>query len=353
MTITSQARRRLLAGAVQVCAAGMLPALFAPQAAAQQGGPATGSAPAPAPAKPGTWLVLLGTRAGPGIDLSRAQTASVVVVDGRPYLVDCGYGALRQLVAAHIGYLQIDRVFFTHLHDDHTGDLAALLSFQWTNGKTTPTDAFGPFGTASMVQSAVSFFHANVEIRTVDEGRSVDATRQFHGHDVTAAATPVEVFKDDKVTVTAVANTHYPARSLARMPDRSFALRFDTPHRSIVFSGDTAYSENVVTLARNADVFVCEVIDQRVIDQMRERAAAAAAAGNPINIFRHVAETHSSPSDVARMATEANVRTVVLNHEGAGAAPTGDLAFPVTGFIEAVRKGFTGEVIVGDDLMVL
>jgi len=297
--------------------------------------------------------VLLGTRAGPGIDLSRAQTSSAVVVDGRPYLVDCGYGALRQLVAAHVGYLQIDTLFFTHLHDDHTGDLAALLSFQWTNGKTTPTDAYGPFGTTSMVQSAVSFFHANVEIRTVDEGRTVDAARQFHGHDMTAAATPVEIFKDDKVRVTAVANTHYPPRSLARMPDRSFALRFDTPHRSIVFSGDTAYSQNLVTLARNADVFVCEVIDARVLEQMRERAAAAAAAGNPNNIFRHVAETHSSPADVARMASEANVRTVVLNHEGPGPAPTGQLAFPVTDFIEAVRKGFSGEVIVGDDLMVL
>jgi ribonuclease BN (tRNA processing enzyme) len=353
MNISSRTRRRLLAGAVQVCAAGLLPAVLLSQAAAQQGGPAIGSAPPPAPVKPGTWLVLLGTHAGPGIDLSRAQTASAVVVDGRPYLVDCGYGALRQLVAGHVGYLQIGSVFLTHLHDDHSADLAALLSFQWTNGKTTPTDVYGPFGTASMVESALSFFHANVEIRTVDEGRTVDAVRQFHGHDVTAGAGPQVIFKDDKVTVTAVENTHYPARSLARIPDRSFAFRFDTPHRSIVFSGDTAYSQNLVTLARNADVFVCEVIDQGVLDDMRQRASAAAAAGNPNNIFRHVAETHSSPADVARMATAANVRTVVLNHEGAGPAPTGELAYPVTGFIEAVRKGFAGEVIVGEDLMVL
>lgn len=352
MDITSKSRRRLLAGAVQVCAAGLLPAVLLRQAAAQEGGPALGSAPPAAPVKSGTWLVLLGTHAGPGIDLSRAQTASAVVVDGRPYLVDCGYGALRQLVAGHVGYLQIGSVFLTHLHDDHTGDLAALLSFQWTNGKTTPTDVYGPFGTASMVEAAVSFFHANVEIRTVDEGRSVDAVRQFHGHDATAA-TPQVIFKDDKITVTAVQNTHYPARSLARMPDRSFAYRFDTPHRSIVFSGDTAYSQNLVTLAHNADVFVCEVIDQSVLNDMRKRANAAAAAGNPNNIFRHVADTHSSPADVARMATEANVRTVVLNHEGAGPSPTGDLAYPVSGFIDAVRKGFAGEVIVGADLMVI
>jgi ribonuclease BN (tRNA processing enzyme) len=225
MTIVSQARRSLLQGAVQLCSAALLPALLVPPASAQQ---------AVAAARPGTWLVLLGTRGGPGIDVTRAQTASAVVVDGRPYLVDCGYGALRQLVASNVGYLQLDTVFLTHLHDDHTGDLAALLSYQWTNGKTTPTDAYGPYGTANLVQAALAFFRANLEIRTVDEGRTVDAAKQFHGHDVAAAALPVQILKDDRVTVTAIENAHYPARSTARMPHRSLgtALRHQGPfHR--------------------------------------------------------------------------------------------------------------------------
>ena len=355
MPSESQTRRRLLAGAVQLCAAGLLSAVWPPDSNAQQasGGPAIGDPPAPVPVRPGTWLVLLGTRGGPGIDLSRAQSSSAVVVDGRPYLIDCGYGALRQLVASHVSYLQLDTIFFTHLHDDHTGDLAALLSYQWTNGKTTPTDAYGPFGTPDMVRAAVAFFRANVEIRTVDEGRTVNADQQFHGHEVPASVTPVQIFKDDRVTVTAVENGHYPPRATARMSHRSLALRVDTKDRSIVFSGDTPYTPNIVKLAHNADIFVCEVIDQTIIEQMRQRAAAAAAAGNPNNVFRHVAETHSSPADVARMATEANVRTVVLNHQVPGASTPGGLAYPITGFIDGVRKGFAGEVIVGDDLMVL
>ena len=95
--------------------------------------------------------MLLGTRGGPGIDPTRAQTASAVVVDGRAYLVDCGYGAVRQLAASNVGYLQVSTIFFTHLHDDHTGDLPALLSYQWTNGKTTATDAYGPYGTQQLI----------------------------------------------------------------------------------------------------------------------------------------------------------------------------------------------------------
>lgn len=162
---------------------------------------------------------------------------------------------------------------------------------------------------------------------------------------------PVLMFKDDRVTVTAVENTHYPERAKAKMRHRSLALRFDTADRSIVFSGDTAYSENVARLARNADLFVCEVVDAGLLQQMRERAQAAAAAGNPNNIFRHVADAHCSPTDVARMASKAGVKTVVLNHQVGG--QTQSLAYPVTAFIQGVRSGFSGEVIVGQDLMVL
>lgn len=348
----SVSRRGVLNSALALTACALLPPLAVPaRAQGEGGGVATAALPVGAGPNPGTWLVLLGTRGGPGIDVAHSQTASAVVVDGRPYLIDCGYGAVRQLVASNVGYLQISTIFFTHLHDDHTGDLAALLSYQWTNGKTTATDAYGPYGTAHLIEAAVSLIQTNVEIRTVDEGRTVDPRKQFHGHDSPALATPVQMFKDDRVSVTAVENTHYPERSKARMPHRSLALRMDTRQRSIVFCGDTAYSANIVGLARAADLFVCEVVDPAVLEQMRQRAATAAAAGNPNNIYRHVAETHSSPADVARMASEAGVKTVVLNHQVPGAA--GSLGYPVTGFIDAVRRGFAGEVIVGQDLMVL
>jgi ribonuclease BN (tRNA processing enzyme) len=369
MTATSWTRRRLLARAMQWCAAGSALPAISESAAAQTttaqstaagGSTARSGSSTAAPVRPdatraraGSWLVLLGTHGGPGIDLTRAQTASVVMVDGRPYLIDCGYGALRQLVASHVGYLGLDRIFLTHLHDDHTGDLAALMSFQWTNGKTAPTDIYGPYGTAQMVQAALNYFHANVAIRTVDEGRTIDPQQQFHGHDVPAVAQPQRIFSDERVEVSAVENAHYPPRSIARMPYRSIALRFDSRQRSIAFSGDTAYSPNVVNLARGADLFVCEVLDQSVLDQMRQRARAAALAGNPNNIFRHVAETHCSPADVARMATEANVKAVVLNHLVLGPALPGGVGYPITTLIDAVRAGFRGEVILGEDLMVL
>ena len=347
-------RRTILGNALTLTATTLVPAVLSRTARAQDvGGGIVAATVAPQRGpRPGTWLVLLGTRAGPAIDLTRGQTGSAVVVDGRPYLIDCGYGTVRQLVASNVGYLQVNTVFFTHLHDDHTGDMAALLSYQWSNSKTTPTDAYGPYGTSRLISACVAVLRANAEIRTADEGRTVDVDAQFHGHDVTASDSPVEVFKDDRVTLTAIENTHFPPRSKANMRHRSLALRVVTKDRSIVFAGDTAYSANVARLAQGADVLVCEIGDAAVLAQMEERAKTEAAPGNPNNIYRHVAETHSSPADVGRMASEAGVRMVVLNHQLSGPV-SGGLAYPVTAFIQGVREKFSGEVIVGQDLMVL
>src|SRR5215213_5847225 len=144
-----------------------------------QGG---GAAPAPPPPVKGTQLVLLGTQGGPNVNLRRSQASNAVVVDGRAYLVDCGYGTLRSLVAAGIGYAQLGTAFITHLHDDHTADLPALMSLQWTGNRTQPTDIYGPDGTAAMVDAAIAFSKGNTDIRVTDEGRTTRPEQLFHGH---------------------------------------------------------------------------------------------------------------------------------------------------------------------------
>src|SRR6185437_8434505 len=130
-------RRDVLSSALGLSSATLASSALPTAALAQApgAGPATGALPVKTGPNPGAWVVLLGTRGGPGIDLAHPQTSAAVVVDGRPYLVDCGYGALRQLVASNVGFQQINTVFFTHLHNNHTGDFASLLSYQWTSGK--------------------------------------------------------------------------------------------------------------------------------------------------------------------------------------------------------------------------
>src|SRR5512143_3318072 len=134
-------RRGVLGSAAALAALGLVPHVVRAQS--------NRNAAAKPPAPKGTKLVMLGTRGGPGVDLGRGETASAVVADGVAYLLDCGYGTLRALVASGLGFQNVDTLFFSHLHNDHTADLAALLMHQWTSSKKTPTNIYGPYATAS------------------------------------------------------------------------------------------------------------------------------------------------------------------------------------------------------------
>ena len=297
-----------------------------------------------------TRLTLLGTQGGPNFTATRGECASVIVVDGQPLLVDCGYGTLAALKKADINHRQIARVFLTHLHDDHTADLAAFLTRQWTDGRIQPTEVIGPFGTRRMVDAVVAFGEANAAIRLVDEARSVKPAELLRARDVETTAMPSEIYRDAQVAVRAVENTHFPAESKRRMPYRSLAYRFDTPGRSLVISGDTAYSSGLVELAKGADVLVCEAMDvaamRKAFDGMVKRGMYA---DNPEGVWRHIVATHT-PLDVAgRMAAEARVGTLVLTHIIPGALDT----LPDEHYRDAVRKTFTGRIVVGRDQMVL
>jgi ribonuclease BN (tRNA processing enzyme) len=172
----------------------------------------------------------------------------------------------------------------------------------------------------------------------------------FSGRDIEATVAPTEVFADDRVTVSSVENTHFPESAKQAVPYRAVSYRFDSRDRSVTISGDTAYSENLVQLAEGSDVFVCETIEAATTRANFERRVAAGAyADNPEGIWKHILETHSSTEDVGRMAAEAGVTTLVLTHLLPGALM--DVSDDI--YLEGIRRHFDGEVIVGQDLMVI
>jgi ribonuclease BN (tRNA processing enzyme) len=132
----------------------------------------------------------------------------------------------------------------------------------------------------------------------------------------------------------------------------SINLGFDMADRSIVFSGDTAYSPALVELARNADLFVCETIEMALYQRLLQQAEQEEAkTGNINSIPRHIVETHSTTEDVGRMAAAARVTTVVLSHLLPGSNPARGGELDDAAYIDGVRKHFDGEVIVGRDQM--
>jgi len=300
-----------------------------------------------------TNIILLGTQGGPNFNLQRGETASLLVVDNVPYLIDCGYGTKRAILEAGINFLNLPTIFLTHLHDDHVADLPALLSHQWTQGRVEPTTVFGPYGTDDLVTAALQFSQANTTIRFVDEQRSLQPATVFSGQVIPATQTIHSAFEDERVKVSTIENTHFPDWAKAQMPYRALSYRFETADRSVVFSGDTTYSENLVTLAKDADVFVCETIQ---LAKTREWFDLASAGGEGDlyqdareGIWQHIIETHASTEEAGRMAAEAGVKTLVLNH----ILPGSLMDEPDEIYLEGIRQHFDGEVIVGTDGMVI
>ena len=278
---------------------------------------------------PRTRLVLLGTAGGPTPKVKAAAPAQAIVVGDRFYLVDCGDGVARQLALARLPIKDMRAVFITHQHSDHNAGYGPLFLLAWAANISVPVDTYGPPPLTEMTAKLVEAYRYDIEVRTADEGR-IPLAPLIRPHEVTGEG---EVFKDDRVRVTAALNDHPPIK-------HSFAYRFDTADRSIVISGDTRYSENVVKLAKGADVLVHEVVSRDFWNRPNPP--------QPPSVVRHILASHTDAADVGRVAAAAGVGTLVLSHlvptEGPN-APTDD------DWIAAVRRHFPGKVIVGKDLL--
>jgi ribonuclease BN (tRNA processing enzyme) len=347
-----------------------------------------GMAPRSGPAGSGeierhrTRLVLLGTAGGPVWYGQRQGIASAVVVDGSVYVVDCGEGVGRQYRRANFAPFEGRRtlqglrgIFLTHLHSDHCVDYFNLWLFSWFNGiglnphvvqvhgpgnRGSLPPLFGPEpappvespdnptpGTVEMTQYLLQAYAADINDRMRDDRRPALQTR-FQAHDIplpswiAAGATsnpspdmePIDVYEDENVRVRAILVLHPPT-----FP--SFAYRFDSADGSIVFSGDTTVSTNLIKLARGTDILVHEVIDRAWVESRFEP---------PLDPFEqasinHLLNSHTTIEQVGEVAQRAGAGTLVLNH----LVPADN---PHRRWLEA-RGGFSERLIVGEDLMQL
>lgn len=333
------AERTIRAGLAGLLAAGLILALAAIDAEA----PAQG-----AEAHSGTRLITLGTRSGPRPTLARAQSANLLSVNGTHYLIDAGIGTTRRLTAAGIRPSDIGYIFISHGHDDHTGGLPAVVATAYNFSRTDTIAIFGPPGTAAQIDGMVQFLNVSSEIRISDCNRTIPIADIVEGHDVE----PGVIYRDGNVTVTAVENSHFnfPEGSPAYGKYKSYSYRFDTPDRSIVFSGDTGPSEALTNLARGADLLVTEVTFANAEELRAERIAQGAwdimSAEEQEGYIRHMVEEHLTQEEVGRMAAEAGVAAVLLTHLPSSSNRDEDYAR----FAAVVREAFDGEVMIAEDL---
>ena len=277
-------------------------------------------------------LILLGTGGGSTPKPNRSAPANAIVVNGDIYVIDCGSGVARQMVLAKLRLGALRRVFITHHHSDHNADYGNLLLLAWESDLARRVDTYGPPPLARMTRQFMAMNDYDIHTRIVDEGRP-PLERLIVPHEITGAG---PVMRDGAVTVTCALVDHPPVKP-------AFAYRFDCPDRSIVFSGDTRPSRNLVDLARGADVLVHEVMYLPALDRL------VRAEPNARTLRAHLLASHTSTEEVGRIATQAGVKTLVLSHF----VPGGEPVIPDEVWRDAVRPHFAGNLIVGRDLMEL
>lgn len=295
----------------------------------------------------GTRLILLGTSGGPTAQENRSQPASLLVVNGRPYLIDCGDGTVHQLKKAGFSAADVTHLFLTHLHFDHIGGLPSLMLVNWVSASPRPVEIHGPPGTAALVQSTLDYLKIPEALYAVLRPPRDAVAALVRARDVDVGK-PRLIFQDDRVRVTAVENSHYAAihpEGPVVGTTKSYAYRVDTPDRSIVFTGDTGPSDAVADLAKGADILVSEVISiEGVVTALKANGKLSESQLRPS--IRHMLEQHLSPEEVGKLAAKAGVKLVVLSHIAPGDAGSKNSLLYTTG----IRRYFKGAVAVGNDL---
>lgn len=293
----------------------------------------------------GNEWITLGTIAGPIPSPVYSQPANALVVGDNIYIVDAGDGTIGQLTKAGESMRKINAVFLSHLHFDHTAGLAGIIALRWQTNAPNMLTIYGPPGTKKTVDGLFAFMQHSTEghfgvpgQKTAPPNRNVQVIEISDG----------SVIELDDFKFTSIRNTHFswPKDSEEWEKFQALSFKFELADRTIVYTGDTGPSEAVVDLAKGADLYISEMMDaDPIVDRIK--------ALNPkmpevavINMKKHITDHHVNTEQVADMATRAGVKRVVITHM----SPRDLGPEKMADYVEQVKAGYDGDVVMADDL---
>lgn len=265
-------------------------------------------------------VTLLGT--GTPLPVMERFGASILVeAGGETLLFDAGRGCLQRLRQVNVFYNKINALFLTHLHSDHIVGIPDLWLSGWlTSQRTTPLEVFGPAGTDAMITNLRKAFAYDIKIRIEDDKALEQGSRLL----------PTEikqgvVYERDGVKVIAFLVDHYPV-----VP--AFGYRVEYKGHSVVLSGDTRYSENLVSYAKGADLLVHEV-------------AIAPDTLSKSDPKYHILAHHTTPEQAAKVFNQVKPKLAAYSHIVNIYAQKED------DILKRTKAIYEGPLILGRDLM--
>lgn len=296
-----------------------------------------------------SWITL-GTVGGPPLHAQQAAIANALAVGDEVYLFDVGNGVLRQLDAAGLKVRNLRGVFITHHHVDHNADLGLVILQNWTFESRRPLPVLGPPGTTALVAGLVKA-NAATELAAfaVTGAPNPPLASAVDGRDLPALIErPTDVYVDANIRVSAVSVEHFqmpPVGRLDAMPT-AVAYRVEAGGRSFVYTGDTGPTTRLRLLADGADVLLSEVVDLQAIQAYLERLLPGSPTGVIDGLVANMARNHLEPEFIGRLASDANVKEVVLTHFVPSLA---DMPDPMV-LSRRVAEKYSGRVTLAHDL---
>lgn len=272
----------------------------------------------------------------------RSGPCTAVIAGGRTFIVDAGRGAGDMMVRMGLQPSRQAAVLLTHFHSDHIDGLGHIAEHHWLAGTArAPLIVIGPTGVDRVVNGFNEAYALNKEYRVAHEPADIARPQGFglvaHPFDPPTEGSIV-VYDQDGLRIIAFRVNHPTV-------DPAVGYRFDYAGRSVVVSGDTTESANLVRASADADLLVHEVMSLRTLAVL-DRAARASGRDVSARLFAGVTDLHSTPQSVMAEAAEARVHGVAFTHF----IPPAPMAFPLDHlFLGEIPGAFRGALWMSRD----
>lgn len=249
---------------------------------------------------------------------------SILVEAGKQKLLfDCGRGATQRIEQNKVPFADVNALFLTHLHSDHVVGIPDLWLTGWIRGRMMPFRVWGPAGTREMMAHLEQAYQFDVHMR-----RDIDEKLPSQG--VVVLAKDVEqgvVYENGGLKVTAFDVDHGPVKP-------ALGYRVEFAGHSVVLSGDTRYSENLIRYSEGTDVLIHEVMDP---DAFRLKNPSV----SPERVQTILAH-HTTPEQAGTVFARVKPKLAVYSH----------IVPPdASDLVLLTRKTYSGPLEVGEDLM--
>jgi ribonuclease Z len=292
-------------------------------------------------------------------DPFRGGASCALVIDGKVLQFDFGRQVMENLMLMGVSPMQIDDIYFTHLHFDHINDYDYYATATWLSGLQKDVHVYGPPGTKFMSDSAITGMHKVMYDH-------IRAMRNRPVRPLNVRPEPPFLIKEVSSGVV-VENASYKV-TCARVPHTggdviSLGYRIESRHGVVAISGDTGPSDAMLELGRNADVMLHELT---VPDfGMTTGGSFSSEAMHSKDQVAGKANSHTTPTALGILAAKANVKTLVPYH----LPPYGSVPAAVemsslyygretdasvwSRFVDAIAGNYNGKVVLAQDRMIL